>query len=66
VKAYARRGAARMAMKKYSQAEEDFKQVIKLDPSNKQARTELNTVHQVNILLYLQYKNNYLKLFVFL
>lgn len=41
-KAYFRRGQAKLALKDYDAASEDFKQVRTLDPANKAALTQLN------------------------
>lgn len=41
VKAYYRRGAAHMAMGKYKQARLDFKQVVRIKPSDKDAQNRL-------------------------
>uniref|UniRef100_A0AAQ5ZYK0 RNA polymerase II-associated protein 3 n=1 Tax=Amphiprion ocellaris TaxID=80972 RepID=A0AAQ5ZYK0_AMPOC len=42
VKAFARRGAARVALKKYESALEDYETVLKLDPRNVEAQNEVN------------------------
>nr|CAB3265686.1 RNA polymerase II-associated protein 3-like [Phallusia mammillata] len=44
IKAYLRRGSARKAMTKIEGAIRDFKDVLKLEPDNKQARNELNII----------------------
>lgn len=43
-KAFARRGTARAALGKLSEAKEDFEQVLKLEPGNKQAVNEINKI----------------------
>ena len=47
IKAFLRRGAARLGLKKYSDALNDFQQVLKLEPNNKQARTEVEHIQRV-------------------
>jgi tetratricopeptide (TPR) repeat protein len=47
VKAYSRRGAARVALGKLQTAKEDFEQVLKLEPKNKQAEKELEKINKV-------------------
>jgi len=47
VKAFCRRAAARVALKNYEGAREDYSRVLALEPSNRLARTELNAVDQV-------------------
>ncbi|XP_037616866.1 RNA polymerase II-associated protein 3 isoform X2 [Sebastes umbrosus] len=46
-KAYARRGAARFALKKYESALEDYETVLKLDPGNAEAQTEVAKIKEV-------------------
>uniref|UniRef100_A0A3Q1HJB0 RNA polymerase II-associated protein 3 n=1 Tax=Anabas testudineus TaxID=64144 RepID=A0A3Q1HJB0_ANATE len=46
-KAYARRGAARFALKKYESALEDYETVLKLDPGNVEAQNELKKIKEV-------------------
>ncbi|XP_064632821.1 RNA polymerase II-associated protein 3-like [Lineus longissimus] len=46
VKAYSRRGAARLALGKLHKAKEDFEQVLKLEPKNKQAEKELEKINK--------------------
>ncbi len=41
IKAYHRRGTARLALKRYNEAKEDFENVLKLEPFNKAAQQEL-------------------------
>uniref|UniRef100_A0A8C4Z6L3 RNA polymerase II-associated protein 3 n=1 Tax=Gadus morhua TaxID=8049 RepID=A0A8C4Z6L3_GADMO len=43
-KAFARRGAARFALEKYDSALEDYETVLKLDPRNADAKTEVNKI----------------------
>lgn len=45
-KAYARRGAARFALKKYESALEDYETVLKLDPENAEAQNELKKIKE--------------------
>lgn len=49
VKAYSRRGMARLARKALAEAQEDFQQVLKIEPGNKNARAELIKIDKVNI-----------------
>ncbi|XP_039616798.1 RNA polymerase II-associated protein 3 [Polypterus senegalus] len=49
VKAYARRGAARFALKKFEDAKEDYEIVLKLDPENFEAITEIKKIDQAFI-----------------
>eukprot|EP00027_Filamoeba_sp_ATCC50430_P018389 CAMPEP_0168575960 /NCGR_PEP_ID=MMETSP0413-20121227/19980_1 /TAXON_ID=136452 /ORGANISM="Filamoeba nolandi, Strain NC-AS-23-1" /LENGTH=413 /DNA_ID=CAMNT_0008609579 /DNA_START=21 /DNA_END=1262 /DNA_ORIENTATION=+ len=42
IKAYARRGSARIGLKKHAEAKEDFEFVLKLEPNNKAALDELS------------------------
>lgn len=46
-KAFARRGAARVALEKYDLALEDYETVLKLDPGNPDAQTEVKKVKEV-------------------
>ncbi|CAL8278590.1 unnamed protein product [Gadus morhua 'NCC'] len=46
-KAFARRGAARFALEKYDSALEDYETVLKLDPRNADAKTEVNKIKKV-------------------
>ncbi|XP_073336758.1 RNA polymerase II-associated protein 3 isoform X2 [Pagrus major] len=45
-KAYARRGAARFALKKYESALEDYEMVLKLDPGNLEAQNEIKKIKE--------------------
>ncbi|XP_029317974.1 RNA polymerase II-associated protein 3 isoform X2 [Cottoperca gobio] len=45
-KAYARRGAARVALKKYESALEDYETVLKLDPGNAEAQNEVTKIKE--------------------
>ncbi|XP_034434552.1 RNA polymerase II-associated protein 3 isoform X1 [Hippoglossus hippoglossus] len=45
-KAYARRGAARFALKNYESALEDYKMVLKLDPGNMEAQNEVKKINE--------------------
>lgn len=45
-KAYARRGAARSALKKYESALEDYEMVLKLDPGNVEAQNEVQKIKE--------------------
>lgn len=45
-KAYARRGAARMALKKYESALEDYENVLKIDPVNVEAQNEIKRIKE--------------------
>ncbi|XP_070785115.1 RNA polymerase II-associated protein 3 [Enoplosus armatus] len=45
-KAYARRGAARFALKKYEPALEDYETVLKLDPGNAEAQSEVEKIKE--------------------
>lgn len=47
VKAFQRRGTARAALKKFSDAREDFNTVLRLEPGNRQALIELSRLCQV-------------------
>ncbi|XP_077449936.1 RNA polymerase II-associated protein 3 [Stigmatopora argus] len=46
-KAYARRGAARLALKNYDSALEDYQTVLKLDPSNLEAQNEERKIQEI-------------------
>ena len=46
-KAYMRRGAARVGLGKLKEATQDFNQVLKMEPNNKQAKLELEKVEKV-------------------
>ncbi|CAL8242394.1 unnamed protein product [Merluccius merluccius] len=46
-KAFARRGAARVALEKYNLALEDYETVLKLDPGNVDAETEVKKIKEV-------------------
>uniref|UniRef100_A0A3Q2WQ21 RNA polymerase II-associated protein 3 n=1 Tax=Haplochromis burtoni TaxID=8153 RepID=A0A3Q2WQ21_HAPBU len=46
-KAYARRGAARFALKKYEPALEDYEMVLKLEPDNTEAQNEIKKIREV-------------------
>ena len=47
VKAFCRRATARVALKNYSGARDDYQRVLELEPSNRLAQTELKAVEQV-------------------
>ncbi|TWW64474.1 RNA polymerase II-associated protein 3 [Takifugu flavidus] len=47
VKAYARRGAARLALKKYEPALEDYETVLKLSPGNMEALCEVKKIKEI-------------------
>ncbi|RXN08123.1 RNA polymerase II-associated 3 [Labeo rohita] len=47
VKAYVRRAAARVALNKQQEALEDYEMVLKLDPGNSEAQTEIQKLQQV-------------------
>ncbi|XP_077355023.1 RNA polymerase II-associated protein 3 [Festucalex cinctus] len=46
-KAYARRGAARVALKNYDAALEDYQTVLKLDPGNLEAQNEVKKIEDM-------------------
>ena len=50
-KAYLRRGAARFQMGRVQQADADYKEALKLEPSNKQAQAELKSIQKVSSYL---------------
>ncbi|NWX97681.1 RPAP3 protein, partial [Nothoprocta ornata] len=50
-KAYARRGAARFALKNLQGAKEDYEKVLELDANNFDAKNELKKIYQVIIAL---------------
>lgn len=45
VKAYQRRSAAYMALGMYNEAKKDIKDVLKLEPNNKQAKADMEVVY---------------------
>ena len=47
-KAYLRRGAARFQLGRVQEAEADYRKVLKLEPSNRQAQEELKNITKVN------------------
>ena len=47
-KAYLRRGAAWFQLGRVQEAEADYKEALRLEPSNKQAQEELNNITKVN------------------
>ena len=47
-KAYLRRGAALFQLGREQEAEADYKEVLRLEPSNKQAQEELRNITKVN------------------
>ena len=49
-KAYLRRGAARFQLGRVQEAEADYRKVLKLEPSNRQAQEELKSITKVNFL----------------
>ncbi|XP_014488069.1 PREDICTED: RNA polymerase II-associated protein 3 [Dinoponera quadriceps] len=46
VKAYHRRGTARMGLKQYEEAKQDIQKILLLEPSNKEAKALLNQVNK--------------------
>jgi tetratricopeptide (TPR) repeat protein len=46
-KSYHRRGTARVALKKYSEAKSDFQKVLSFDSNNKQAKSELEKLEKL-------------------
>ena len=55
VKAWFRRGLARKSLKKYNKAQQDFENVLKMDPNNKAAKKEKNEIKnkfQKRVLVY--------------
>lgn len=51
IKAYFRRGQARLKLDKLLDAKHDFDHVIMFEPGNKAAQKELNTIDSVSELL---------------
>ena len=51
-KALMRRGTARIKLKKYHSAKEDFQNVLKEEPENKQALGEIKNIEQVLMLMF--------------
>jgi len=49
VKAYFRRGVSRKNLGKYWKAIDDFEHVLKLEPNNKEARDQLNSLDQTRL-----------------
>ena len=47
-KAYLRRGAARFQLGRVQEAEADYREVLRLEPSNRQAQEELKNITKVN------------------
>lgn len=47
-KAYLRRGAARFQLGRVQEAEADYKEALRLEPSNRQAQEELKNITKVN------------------
>lgn len=47
VKAYHRRGLARMGLKQYKEAKQDFDKVVKLDSANKEGKAMLQKVTRI-------------------
>lgn len=47
IKAYLRRGTARLGLEKCEEAKADFEKVLKLEPQNKQASLELEKIRKV-------------------
>jgi len=47
-KAYLRRGAARFQLGRIQEAEADYRKVLKLEPSNRQAQEEMKNIAKVN------------------
>ena len=54
VKAYLRRAAARVGLQHLAPALEDYRRVLQLEPTNKQARTEIDRLEKVCLCLYWQ------------
>ncbi|XP_070559588.1 RNA polymerase II-associated protein 3-like [Ptychodera flava] len=50
VKAYHRRGTARIELDRLEDAKKDFEQVLNLEPSNKQAVTELKRIQKLTLM----------------
>ena len=51
VKAYLRRAAARVGLQHLAPALEDYRRVLQLEPTNKQARTEIERLEKVSVFL---------------
>ena len=49
IKAYLRRGAARFQLGRVQEAEADYREVLRLEPGNRQAQEELKNIKKVNI-----------------
>ena len=49
VKVYSRRGTARFKLQKLEDAKKDFQHVLKLEPRNRQAQTELRKINEVGM-----------------
>ena len=47
VKAYSRRAAARTSLDKLSEAKADYECILKLEPENKMAKTEIARINKV-------------------
>jgi len=50
VKAFCRRASARVALKNYEGARNDYRRVLELGPNNRLAQTEIKAVEQVEII----------------
>jgi len=48
LKAYLRRGTARIRLGNLEEASEDFKKALEIEPGNKLARTELAAINKVS------------------
>ena len=51
MKAYLRRAAARVGLQHLAPALEDYRRVLQLEPTNKQARTEIERLEKVSVFL---------------
>lgn len=51
-KAYLRRGAARFQLGRVLEAESDYREALRLEPSNKQAQEELKNVTKVKCAIH--------------
>ena len=51
MKAYLRRAAARVGLQHLASALEDYRRVLQLEPTNKQARTEIERLEKVSVFL---------------
>ena len=60
VKAYSRRGSARVKLNKIQEARKDFHHVLKLEPRNKQAEAEIKKIDQVGDVMVVSGAHNML------